>query len=153
MAPTPTVIVVAIERDPAQKKGSAAQWFGHLLWDSGIPGIVLTTAWISSWLPWFNFSAALVNGQLVYHWPVGILNSCSVVFHWPWKTPKGVAQLRMHVCSLWIAFDCIAVRLVFCLAHHFICTREVNASIKFWIFSISYLPKNSLGWLFKRSLT
>ena len=59
--------------------------------------------------PWFNFPAALVNGQLVCLRPVGILNSCCccccccsvlfccfVVFHWPWKAPTGGGELIMY---------------------------------------------------------
>ena len=52
---------------------------------SGDPGLVE----FDPGSPWFNFSAALVNSQLVCLRPVGILKSCFVlfrrfvVFHWP----------------------------------------------------------------------
>ena len=57
--------------------------------------------------PWFNFSAALVNSQLAYLLPVGILSSCCVMFllfdsrdcvHWPWKANMGSCQLSACVC-------------------------------------------------------
>ena len=59
--------------------------------------------------PWFNFSAALVNSQLVCLRPVGILNSCCwlfcsvvIVFHWPWNTPMGSGQLSKCESSMYM---------------------------------------------------
>ena len=53
---------------------------------------------------WFNFSAVLVNGQLVCIRPVGIL-FCSVVllimFRWLWKAPLGSGQLGKHCIVLY----------------------------------------------------
>jgi len=57
--------------------------------------------------PWFNFSAALVNSQLAYLRPLGILSSCCVMFllfdsrdcvHWTWKATMGSRQLNTCVC-------------------------------------------------------
>ena len=56
--------------------------------------------------PSFNFSASLVNSQLVCLRPVGIYKSCCSVlsqftFHWPWKSPMGCCQLSMYVRTKW----------------------------------------------------
>ena len=78
--------------------------------------------------PEFNFSATLVNSQLVCLPPVGILNLVMFIWiliyrclHWSWKAPMGSGQLR------WLTTGLAYWLTTFVRAHeelvYFICSR------------------------------
>ena len=79
--------------------------------------------------PWFNCSAALVNSQLAYLQPVGILSSCRVMLlpfdrrdciHWSWKATMGSRQLSIvcvcgHHGESSIEYVCVCVCVCVCV--------------------------------------
>ena len=70
--------------------------------------------------PEFNFSATLVNSQLVCLLPVGILNLVMFIWiliyrclHWSWKAPMGSGQLSIHTYIHVSLTTCIFLAAIF----------------------------------------